>query len=136
MEWGIDTYAMEIVSTFPYSSWYNLTHRLIDVAFQSRILGISSLELLNNIRLIKVEIHDVNNRYMAVSSVFFFIGKITSSHCESSTEAPTSNESMLFVVWLAEALCSKRFSATASFCFLAFAENRDWIVPTRPAIES
>ena len=50
MEWGIDTYAMEIVSTFPYSSWYNLMHRLIDVAFQSRILGISSLELLNNIR--------------------------------------------------------------------------------------
>ena len=75
MEWGIDTYTMEIISTFPYSSWYNLMHRLIDVAFQCRILGISSLELLNNIRLIKVEIHDVNKCYVVVSSVFFSLGR-------------------------------------------------------------
>ena len=61
----IDAYAMEIVSTYPYSSLNRLTHRLVDVAFQCRILGISSSELLNNIRLINIVIHNINNRYDA-----------------------------------------------------------------------
>ena len=64
---------MGAVSTSLHSSWYNLTHGLIDVAFQCRILGVSSPELLDNIRLIQIEIHDVNNRYeVAAVSVYYF----------------------------------------------------------------
>ena len=40
-----------------------LTHGLIDVALQCRVLGISGPELLHNIGLIDVVIHDVNDRY-------------------------------------------------------------------------
>ena len=95
---------MGAVSTSLHSSWYSLTHRLIDVAFQCRILGVSSLELLHDIRLMKVVIYNVDNRYnVATRSVYLSIGKIANLHCESSTEAPTSNESTLFVVRSADA---------------------------------
>ena len=59
----IDTYATRIVSMSPHSTRNRLTHGLINVTFQRRILGISSLELLHDSRLIKVVIHDVNYRY-------------------------------------------------------------------------
>ena len=42
----------------------------------------------------------------------------------------------MFVVRSTEAPFAKRFSATESFDFFAFAENNDWMVSTRPAIES
>ena len=59
----VDTYANKVVSTFLLSSRYCLTHGLINVSFQCRVLGISDSELLHNIRLIDVVIHDVNNRF-------------------------------------------------------------------------
>ena len=64
------------------------------------------------------------------------IEKKRDSHWESSTEAPISKDSTLFVVRSTEAPFSKRLSATVSFCFFAFVENMDWMVPTRFAIES
>ena len=40
-----------------------LTHGLIDVAFQCRVLGIGSTKLLHDIGLIDVIIHDINDGY-------------------------------------------------------------------------
>ena len=59
----IDAYVNKIVGTFLLPSRDSLTHCLINVSFQCRVLGISSLELLHNVRLIDVVIHDVNNCY-------------------------------------------------------------------------
>ena len=59
----VDTYANKIVGTFLLSSRNFLTHSLINVSFQCRVLGVSSLELLHNIRLMDVVIHDVDDCY-------------------------------------------------------------------------
>jgi hypothetical protein len=58
------------------------------------------------------------------------------SHCESSTDAPTKSDRTLFVVRSTEAPFANKLSAMESLCFFAFAENNDWMVPTRPATES
>jgi hypothetical protein len=58
------------------------------------------------------------------------------THCESSTDAPTRRDRTLFVVRSTEAPFAKRLSATESFSFLALVENNDWMVPTKPAMES
>ena len=50
-----------------------LTHSLIDVTLQCRVLGISSTELLHNIRHINVEIHDINNCYIMAAILAIFI---------------------------------------------------------------
>jgi hypothetical protein len=42
----------------------------------------------------------------------------------------------LFVVRSTDAPFAKRLSATESFDFLALAVNNDWMVPTKPAMES
>ena len=52
----------EIVSKSPRASWNRLTQGLIDVGFQCRVLRISSLELLHHVRLIKIEIHNIDDR--------------------------------------------------------------------------
>jgi hypothetical protein len=42
----------------------------------------------------------------------------------------------LFVVRSTEAPFAKRLSTTESLCFFALEENNDWMVSTRPAMES
>ena len=58
------------------------------------------------------------------------------TRCESPTDAPTKSDSTLFVVRSTEAPFAKRLSATESLCFFTLAENSNWMVPTRPAMES
>jgi hypothetical protein len=109
-----------------------LTQGFIDVALYCGMFAIRCPELAHYVGLVQVTINNVDDSYGKEDKSTTSLQRVSHSHCESSTDAPTRRDRILFVVRSTEAIFTNRLATVGRFCFLAFAENNDWTVPTRP----